>query len=140
MAGCPHCCPGCHNPQSWDINNGTLIEIDDLVKEIESYGNKKVTITGGDPFYQDLKLAHLLAKLKEKDYEIWVYTGFEYEELACNSGYKGFCLRYIDGLVDGPFIQELRDTSLRFRGSSNQRIFLRDSQGVLREDHERYSI
>lgn len=135
LAGCSHHCPGCHNPQSWNIKNGTEVEIDDLVKEIESYGNKKVTITGGDPFYQEVPLTYLLSKLYTKDYNIWVYTGYEFEELRWRSG----GLRYIDGLVDGPFIQELRDTSLRFRGSSNQKIYLRDSQGILREDEGKYS-
>lgn len=145
LAGCNHHCPGCHNPQSWDINNGTWMEIDDLVKEIESYGNKKVTITGGDPFYQDTKLAHLLPRLHDRGYNIWVYTGYTLEEIESGtewpltSGYVKFCLKYIDGLVDGPFIQELRDTSLRFRGSSNQKIYLRDSQGNLREDKTQYS-
>ena len=137
LAGCSHHCPGCHNPQSWDIENGTWMEIDDLVKEIKSYGNKKVTITGGDPFYQEEALVCLLAKLET--YNIWVYTGYDYCELAFNSGLKGYALRYIDGLVDGPFVQELRDTSLRFRGSSNQKIYLRDDQGFLKEDFEKYS-
>ena len=135
LAGCSHHCPGCHNPQSWNIENGTMMEVDDLVEEIESYGNKKVTITGGDPFYQEVPLTYLLSKLYTKDYNIWVYTGYEFEELRWRSG----GLRYIDGLVDGPFIQELRDTSLRFRGSSNQKIYLRDSQGILREDEGKYS-
>lgn len=138
LAGCGHYCPGCHNPQSWDINNGTMIEIDDLVEEIESYGNKKVTITGGDPFYQPGALVKLLQELKKRDYNIWVYTGYSYLELAFLSDLKGFALRYIDGLVDGLYIQELRDTSLRFRGSSNQKIYLRDSQGNLREDLTQY--
>ena len=139
LAGCSHHCPGCHNPQSWDINSGTMMEIDDLVEEIESYGNKKVTITGGDPYYQAVPLVHLLSKLYTKDYNIWVYTGYRYEDLCFDSGARGGSLRYIDGLVDGPFIQELRDISLRFRGSSNQKIYLRDSQGNLREDKEKYS-
>ena len=139
LAGCSHHCPGCHNPQSWDINNGTMVEVDNLVREIESYGNKKVTITGGDPYYQPEALILLLAKLKVKDYNIWVYTGYRYEDLRVSSDSKGYSLRFIDGLVDGPFIQELRDTNLRFRGSSNQKIYLRDSQGNLREDTELYS-
>lgn len=139
LAGCNHHCPGCHNPQSWDINNGTMMEIDDLVEEIESYGNKKVTITGGDPFYQEIPLVYLLSELYMRDYNIWLYTGYSYEkELRWDSGAKGGSLRFVDGLVDGPFIQELRDTSLRFRGSSNQKIYLRDSQGNLKEDLTQY--
>ena len=145
LAGCPHHCPGCHNPQSWDIKNGTRVEIEDLIKEIESYGNKKVTITGGDPFYQDLQLSRLIPKLHRKGYDIWVYTGYTLEEIKSgskwplSSGYVKFCLKFVDGLVDGPFIQELRDPNLKFRGSSNQKIYLRDSEGVLREDQGKYS-
>ena len=141
LAGCSHHCPGCHNPQSWDINNGTMVEIDDLVEEIESYGNKKVTITGGDPLYQGELTYHLVKRLKELNYNIWLYTGYVvtkiksyYEDLPSN-----LILELVDAVVDGPFIQELRDTNLRFRGSSNQKIYLRDSQGNLREDTELYS-
>lgn len=150
LAGCRHHCPGCHNPQSWKINNGTKMEIDDLVKEIESYGNKKVTITGGDPIYQYIQLALLVMELKKRDYNVWIYTGYTLEALqegyytptTYSTTFKAICnliLHKVDGLVDGPFIQELRDTSLRFRGSSNQKIYLRDSQGNLREDKEKYS-
>ena len=140
LAGCSHHCPGCHNPQSWDINSGTMMEIDDLVEEIESYGNKKVTITGGDPLYQGELTYHLVKKLKDLGYNIWLYTGYVvtkigsyYEDLPSN-----LILELVDAVVDGPFIQELRDTSLRFRGSSNQKIYLRDFQGNLKEDLTQY--
>ena len=150
LAGCRHHCPGCHNLQSWDINNGTMVEIDDLIKEIESYGNKKVTITGGDPFYQYIPLVELVGKLKKRDYNIWIYTGYTLEELEKGlytpttyaTTFKLMCemiLNKIDGLVDGRFKQDQRDTSLRFRGSSNQKIYMRDSQGILREDTRFYS-
>lgn len=150
LAGCRHHCPGCHNPQSWNIKNGTEIEVDDLVEEIESYRNKKVTITGGDPFYQYIPLVELVGKLKKRDYNIWIYTGYTLEELGKGlytpttyaTTFKLMCemiLKKIDGLVDGRFKQDQRDTSLRFRGSSNQKIYLRDSQGILREDTGFYS-
>ena len=150
LAGCSHHCPGCHNPQSWNIENGTKVEIDDLIEEIESYGNKKVTITGGDPFYQYIPLAELVGKLKSRGYsDIWIYTGYTLEELekglytptTYSTLFKLTCemiLKKVSGLVDGRFKQDQRDTSLRFRGSSNQKIYLRDSQGNLREDKEKY--
>lgn len=140
LAGCSHRCPGCHNPQSWDINNGTMMEVDDLIEEIESYGNKKVTITGGDPLYQGELTYHLVKKLKELGYSVWLYTGYTHEEVRkeVEDLPSNFIFDLIDGLVDGPFIQELRDTSLRFRGSKNQKIYLRDSQGFLKEDTEKY--
>lgn len=150
LAGCRHHCSGCHNPQSWDLKSGEEFEVKDLVEEIKSYGNQKVTITGGDPFYQWLSLIELVNRLKKENYNIWIYTGYTIEELQ--SGWytptvrsnlfqmiNTFILRKIDGLVDGRFEQNLRDTSLRFRGSSNQKIYLRDSQGNLREDKEKYS-
>lgn len=140
LAGCSHHCPGCHNPQSWEITNGTEVEVEDILEEIESYGNKKVTITGGDPFFQKWALWELVKDLKEREYSVWVYTGYTLGELRDkNETVINTILRAVDGLVDGPFIRELRDTSLRFRGSSNQRIYLRDSQGNLREDKEKYS-
>ena len=140
LAGCSHHCPGCHNPQSWEITNGTEVEVEDILEEIESYGNKKVTITGGDPFFQKWALWELVKDLKEREYSVWVYTGYTLGELRDkNETVINTILRAVDGLVDGPFIRELRDTSLRFRGSSNQKIYLRDSQGNLREDKEKYS-
>ena len=140
LAGCSHHCPGCHNPQSWEITNGTEVEVEDILEEIESYGNKKVTITGGDPFFQKWALWELVKDLKEREYSVWVYTGYTLGELRDkNETVINTILRAVDGLVDGPFIRELRDTSLRFRGSSNQKIYLRDSQGNLREDEEKYS-
>ena len=133
LAGCIHHCPGCHNPESWKRENGTEIEIDDLIAEIESYGNKKVTITGGDPFFQYIQLSALVMKLSKLGYNIWIYTGYTLEELQkglytknlYSVTFQTICrliLAKVDAIVDGPFIENLRDTGLRFRGSSNQRI------------------
>ena len=149
LAGCEHHCPGCHNPESWKRENGVEIEIDDLIAEIESYGNKKVTLTGGDPFFQYIQLSELVMKLSRLGYNIWIYTGYTLEELQkgfykknlYSTTFKAICrliLAKTDAIVDGPFVQELRDTSLRFRGSSNQKIYLRDSQGNLKEDLTQY--
>ena len=133
LAGCLHHCPGCHNPESWKRENGTEIEIDDLIAEIESYGNKKVTLTGGDPFFQYIQLSELVMKLSRLGYNIWIYTGYTLEELQkglytknlYSVTFQKVCkliLTKTDVIVDGPFIENLRDTGLRFRGSSNQRI------------------
>lgn len=82
-----------------------------------------VTFTGGDPLYQAEALLPLAKSIKNAGYNIWCYTGFEFEELMKDSvpGVSAL-LDYIDVLVDGRFVEELKDTSLRFRGSSNQRI------------------
>lgn len=141
LAGCSHRCPGCHNPQSWNLDNGTWMEVEDLIKQIEKYGSKKVTLTGGDPFYQGEATYHLVAGLKDRGYSVWVYTGYTLKELQEDEEDLPtlYILDRIDGLVDGRFEQDKRDVSLRFRGSSNQKIYLRDSLGNLREDTERYS-
>lgn len=140
LAGCSHHCPGCHNPQSWNMLAGTVMTLTELVAEIESYGNRKVTLTGGDPMEHNPDILHLIRHLKKKGYNVWLYTGYTLEQLQKHKGSVFEAVtREVDGLVDGPFIQELRDTSLRFRGSSNQKIYLRDSQGNLREDTTQYS-
>lgn len=120
MAGCTHACPGCHNPQSHDFNAGTemtLEEIMDIVRE-EDFN---VTLSGGDPFCSPRKTEALARAIKEAGYDLWVYTGFTIEEIQSNQELAPL-LRYIDTIVDGPYIEALRDPDLRFRGSSNQRI------------------
>lgn len=81
-----------------------------------------VTFTGGDPMFQPEGFAELAMAVKRcSDKTIWCYTGYTFEELLKNEAQRNL-LRYVDVLVDGPFVQELRDEELRFRGSSNQRI------------------
>ena len=121
-AGCAHACEGCHNPQSWDFKGGTEMEVDDLVDLVAADELSNVTFSGGDPLYQVEVFTELARKIKEKTGKnIWCYTGFTYEEILANERLSQI-LPYIDTLVEGPFILSLRDTSLRFRGSSNQRI------------------
>ncbi|MBO8467399.1 MAG: anaerobic ribonucleoside-triphosphate reductase activating protein [Bacteroidetes bacterium] len=121
-AGCLHHCPGCHNPQSWDMHGGKEMSVDKLLDLIKDDEFSNVTFTGGDPFYQVEAFTELARRIKEEtDKTIWCYTGFTYEEIEADSKLS-MMLPYIDVLVDGPFILELRDTELLFRGSSNQRI------------------
>lgn len=121
-AGCAHACEGCHNPQSWDFKGGKEMEVDDLVEVVAADELSNVTFSGGDPLYQVEAFTELARKIKEKTGKnIWCYTGFTYEEILANERLSQI-LPYIDTLVEGPFILSLRDTSLRFRGSSNQRI------------------
>lgn len=122
-AGCPHRCPQCHNPQSWEITNGREMAPEAVFEQVmDSPWN--VTFSGGDPFFQAEGFAALAKMIKEKTGKtIWCYTGYRYEELCSGKiAYATELLRHVDVLVDGPFIQELRDASLPFRGSSNQRI------------------
>lgn len=120
LAGCRHQCPGCHNPQSWDFNTGsemTLEEIMDIVKE-EDFD---VTLTGGDPLYSPESTAELTKAISDTGHSVWLYTGFTYEEILA-SPRLSLPLPYLEAIVDGPFVESLRDPDLLFRGSSNQRI------------------
>ena len=121
-AGCAHHCPGCHNPESWDFKGGremTVRELLDIVKEDEF---SDVTFSGGDPLYQVEAFTELAKGIKEETGKtIWCYTGFTYEEVVADPKLSAI-LPYLDVLVEGPFIQALRDPELLFRGSSNQRI------------------
>lgn len=121
-AGCAHHCPGCHNPQSWDFAGGREVDVDKILEIIKADEFSNVTFSGGDPLYQVEAFTELARLIKEETGKnIWCYTGFTYEEIIKDERLSQI-LPYIDTLVDGPYIEELRDTDLHFRGSSNQRI------------------
>ena len=121
-SGCPHHCPGCHNPQSWNIANGQKVEVEEILGKILADSFADVTFTGGDPMFQPQGFTALAKAIKQKSNKnIWCYTGFLFEELLENPLQKAL-LEQIDVLVDGRFIEAFKDEQLRFRGSSNQRI------------------
>lgn len=121
-AGCPNACPGCHNPQSWDIANGRLMTTEEILDIILADPFADVTFTGGDPMFQPMEFAELARAIREHcDKNIWCYTGFLFENILRNDAQRAL-LELVDVLVDGPFVQSLRDESLLFRGSSNQRL------------------
>jgi len=121
-AGCLHHCPGCHNPQSWDMKGGTERDVEELLELIKSDEFSNVTFSGGDPFYQVEAFTELARRIKEETTKtIWCWTGFTIEEIQADP-HLAQMLPYLDVLVDGPFILAQRDTELHFRGSSNQRI------------------
>ncbi len=120
FAGCRHACPGCHNPQSWDFNAGSEMTLDEIMSVIEEE-DFDVTLTGGDPLYHPEEIAQLAKRIKETGHTIWLYTGFTLEEILASERLS-LPLPYLDAIVDGPFIESLRDPDLQFRGSSNQRI------------------
>ena len=121
-AGCAHACPGCHNPQSWDFKGGNEMSVQDLLDVIKADEFADVTFTGGDPLYQVEAFTELARRIKEETGKtIWCYTGFTYEEILADERLRQI-LPYLDVLVDGPYMESLRDTDLPFRGSSNQRI------------------
>lgn len=121
-AGCKHHCPGCHNPQSWDMAGGKEMDVQELLDVIKADEFSNVTFSGGDPFYQVEAFTELARRIKEEtDKTIWCWTGFTYEEILADPKLAQM-LPYLDTLVDGPFVMALRDPELHFRGSSNQRI------------------
>lgn len=127
-AGCAHHCPGCHNPQSWDFMGGREVSVDEILEVIKADEFSDVTFSGGDPLYQVEAFTELARRIKEETGKnIWCYTGFTYEEILADARLS-MILPYIDTLVDGPFVAELRDPDLHFRGSSNQRIIHLTSQ------------
>ena len=124
--GCFHNCPGCHNPETHDFKAGYKVKIDDLKREIsELEFQSGVTFSGGDPMMQVEALIQLAKCVKENNMNVWVYTGYTFEELLklgeSNDRYKEV-LKYIDVLVDGKFDLKLKSFDAIFRGSSNQRI------------------
>lgn len=127
ISGCKHMCKGCHNPNTWDFNYGVEFTYD---KQIEFINKCKenvlldgITISGGDGMYSARELLKFIKLYKKHNplHTIWIYTGFTYEELLKNK-YQNEVLKLCDVLVDGKYIDELRDVTLKFKGSSNQRI------------------
>ena len=129
VAGCSHHCRGCHNPESWDYNQGkSLREVrKDLFNKLNKSYIQDLTLSGGDPVAQSrkslLELYFLLRRIKKKfpNKDIWIYSGYTHEEILQDK-FKKLVLSQCDVLVDGLYRYALRDTSLPFRGSSNQRI------------------
>lgn len=131
-AGCPNACPGCHNPQSWDIAAGKMMTTEEIMQVIRADEFADVTFSGGDPMFQPEGFAELAEAVKrETGKNIWCYTGYKFEALKRDVRQMRL-LKYIDVLVDGPYVSSLRDSDILFRGSRNQRLI--DVQTSLRED------
>lgn len=129
--GCPHQCEGCHNPESWDFDGGLEFKpdlINEIVEALNANGIKrKFCIMGGEPLCQENEFLTLLLIMEIQsripDVEIYLWTGYKYEDLINHATDRmKRILSSINFLIDGPYIKELRDTTLPMRGSSNQRI------------------
>ena len=132
--GCNHHCKGCHNPDTHALDGGYAVETESIIEDIkQSKYIDGVTFSGGEPFLQAEAFAHIAEKLKETGMNIVCYTGFTFEELITEKDEKRMkLLSLTDMLIDGPYIEELKDLSLTFRGSRNQRII--DVKASLREN------
>lgn len=124
VAGCEHHCKNCHNPITWDPDGGIHFDnaaYEELMSALELDYISGITFSGGDPLHSKnrLKIAKLCHDIKERfpNKTIWIYTGYKWEEI----NYFSF-LQWVDVLVDGPFIQELKDANYHWAGSTNQRV------------------
>ena len=121
--GCPHHCPGCHNPETWDFGCGTEMAEETVLDIVRANPLcKGVTFSGGEPFCQAEGLARLGRMLKEQGYEVAAYSGYTFEQLLEGTPEQKELLATLDVLIDGPFLMEERSLELNFRGSRNQRI------------------
>lgn len=127
VSGCYHKCLECHNSKTWDFNYGY-----EFTKEVQDEFISKckdnvlldgITLSGGDPMYLAKELIPFIRKYKREcpNQDVWIYSGFTHEEILKDENMNEL-LNLCDILVDGVYKKELRDVTLQFRGSSNQRI------------------
>lgn len=143
VQGCSRHCLHCQNPQTWDFNGGTIYtqkEFNDMISFFNNYNYiNRLTLCGGEPL-ENLTLCNIIASEFKRIYpnkKLWIYTGFTYEEICNNIKYRPL-LELCDVLVDGRYVDEQRDLTLKWRGSSNQRVLnipesLKQKQAVLLE-------
>lgn len=124
IAGCSHGCRGCHNPVTWDADGGIPFDSaawQEIEEELQKDYISGITFSGGDPLYPGNRreTGKLIVRVKERfpNKSIWLYTGFTWEEIKDLP-----FIPHTDVLVDGRFIEELRDSTLKWKGSSNQRV------------------
>lgn len=132
VSGCRNHCKGCHNPEAWDFGYGqpfTKETEDEIIEALRPSWIQGLSVLGGEPCEEENEhvlipfLKRVRAELPEKD--IWLFSGYTYEMLQSEE-----ILRYVDVLVDGPFLLEQKDVSLAFRGSKNQRIIKLKTGGM----------
>lgn len=122
--GCTRDCPGCHNPATHDPKGGSLMQTASIIRLLQDNPLQTgLTLSGGEPFLQPLPCIQLAQAARELGWDVWAYTGYRFEELATH---PDLALRQLldlcDVLVDGPFVLSLRNLSLPYRGSENQRL------------------
>ena len=141
VQGCPHHCPGCHNPDSHDFDAGTEMTTDEVIKKMRSNPlTDGLTLSGGEPFAQAEDCLAIAHAAHEHGLNVWGYSGWTYDHLLTEgSDSQKALLRELDVLVDGPFILAERSLSLNWRGSRNQRVIdvqasLAAGEVILREE------
>jgi anaerobic ribonucleoside-triphosphate reductase activating protein len=128
VSGCNHHCKGCHNPQTWGVDSGiefTNADMIELLAEIDKKHISGLTISGGDPLHPDnWETVHFICKVVKTsfpDKTVWVYTGYKWEEIVGDLCFPDFS-KYVDVIVDGEFVEELKDANYHWAGSTNQRV------------------
>ena len=146
VSGCRHHCKGCFTEETWafDFGNPYTKETEaEILKALDHNYIAGFTLLGGEPFEPENQpvLVELLRTIKARypEKNIWSYTGFIYEKDLLEGGrahteVTDEMLSYIDTLVDGPFIEDLKDITLQFRGSSNQRLLGREERMALQQE------
>ena len=146
VSGCRHHCKGCFNEETWAFDFGrsyTKETEEEILKALDHNYIAGFTLLGGEPFEPENQpvLVELLRTIKARypEKNIWSYTGFVYEKDLVKGGrahteVTDEMLSYIDTLVDGPFIEDLKDITLQFRGSSNQRLLGREERMALKQE------
>lgn len=157
VSGCTHHCEGCFNPETWNFQYGepfTSDVINDILIALQPSHIRGFTLLGGEPFepVNQIAVLPLLKEIKSRfpNKDIWCYSGYDFEKdllgtMAEEHPSTKEMLSYIDVLVDGEFVQAKKDLSLKFRGSSNQRIILvqeslKENKIILWDDTKDFSI
>lgn len=128
VSGCPHHCPGCHNKAAQDFSYGKELDKQEILKKIKNNSILKgITISGGEPLCKEniKEVCNFIKDVKKEkqNFNVWCYSGYTFDELLDRKDQDTMeCLNEIDVLVDGRFKENLKDPTLKFRGSSNQRI------------------
>ena len=124
VAGCEHHCKNCQNPVTWDPNDGLFFDttaVLEVLSQLDKDYIEGITFSGGDPLHPanigDVTIFSRSLKESYPGKTIWLYTGYLYEDISDLP-----VMKYIDVLVDGPFVEQLKDNNLKWRGSSNQRV------------------
>lgn len=121
LQGCPHHCFNCQNPQTWSYKAGRNVSVTDLAAMFKDSPND-ITISGGEPFEQwELLIAFMyFIKADNPNKRFWIYTGYQYEDIS--KYVEKYMWDSVDVIVDGKYIDDLKDSNCLYRGSSNQRL------------------
>lgn len=120
MQGCLRNCPGCHNPNTHSTDGGKIIDTAEIIDAVKKNPLLTgITLSGGEPLLQIEPALEIAKATKNLNLDVWLYTGYKFEEIPAEAQEL---LKFVDVVVDGEYIEELRDLELEFRGSKNQRI------------------